>query len=184
MLKYALLAMLSYKPMTGYELEQFISTTIAHFWSAKLSQIYRSLKELEEGGLLESHIEEQEGKPDKRIYTLTELGETELHHWQNTLVTELDDLRKPSLMRFFFFGKRKQEDVLTQLKVWQSLTKGRLEYFQNQLPQIIEVTKQDLDYSEEDAFFWEATRKLGQMYEETNLTWLEQVITDLESEKL
>ncbi len=183
MLKYALLALLSHKAMTGYELEQFISTTIAHFWTAKLSQVYRTLKQLEEQGLVNSLIETQGGKPDKRIYTVTDEGKQSLGVWQNTLITDLDDLRKPSLMRFFFFGNREIADVLTQLKVWQTLHRERIYYFQNQLPDIIEKTKQTIDYTEKDAFYWEATRKLGQMYEETNLKWLEMVLDELETQE-
>lgn len=180
MLKYALLGLLSHKAMTGYELEGFITATIAHFWTAKLSQIYRTLKGLEEDGWVSSHVEVQEGKPDKRIYALTNSGRKALSAWQDTLVTELDDLRQPSLVRFFFFGKREPDDVLTQLKVWRDLHSARAHYFREELPKVIQASKDGLTYTERDAFFWEATRKLGEMSEQTYVAWLEEVIQALE----
>lgn len=182
MLKYALLGLLSHKAMTGYELKGFITATISHFWTAKLSQIYRTLRGLEEDGWVSSHVEAQEGKPDRRVYALTELGHNALSRWQDTLVTELDDLRQPSLVRFFFFGKREPGDVLTQLKVWRDLHRERARYFEEELPRIIQASKKGLTYTERDPFFWEATRKLGEMSEQTYVAWLEEVIQALEKE--
>jgi len=43
MLKYVLLGALSYQPLTGYQLKQFIDSTARHFWHAQISQIYRTL---------------------------------------------------------------------------------------------------------------------------------------------
>ncbi|MFN8376037.1 MAG: PadR family transcriptional regulator [Anaerolineae bacterium] len=48
MLKYTLLGFLSYMSLTGYELESYMAETTAYFWHAKLSQIYATLKKLEE----------------------------------------------------------------------------------------------------------------------------------------
>lgn len=178
MLKYAILAILRHKAMTGYELEQFINKTIAHFWTAKLSQIYRTLKRLEEEEFVRSHVEVQEGKPDKRIYELTKLGEENLEEWQATLVTEIDDIRQPSLMRFFFFGRKDPDDVLMQLKVWKGLHEARAQYFENELPNIIKEAKKDIEYTDLDAFFWEQTKKLGHQTELAKAKWLEEVIDD------
>jgi PadR family transcriptional regulator, regulatory protein AphA len=78
MLRYILLGLLDYKPMTGYELENWISVSAGNFWAAKLSQIYTTLKTLEGEALVSSQIEEQTGKPDKRIYEITEAGRKDL----------------------------------------------------------------------------------------------------------
>ena len=53
MLKYALLGFLHYGPMSGYELKRRMDNSITHFWHAKLSQIYTTLKDLQAGGLVE-----------------------------------------------------------------------------------------------------------------------------------
>ena len=74
MLKYALLGFLSYQPQTGYELKQVIDQSVQYFWQAKQSQIYRTLKALEEEGLVASQVEPQEGRPDRRVYAIKESG--------------------------------------------------------------------------------------------------------------
>ena len=39
MLKFALLGVLNYQSMNGYEIKQFMDSSTGHFWFAKLSQI-------------------------------------------------------------------------------------------------------------------------------------------------
>ena len=68
MLKYTLLGFLNYAPMTGYELKQRIDLSTSHFWHAKLSQIYITLKSLEEEEYVVSEVHEQQERPDRRVY--------------------------------------------------------------------------------------------------------------------
>ena len=81
MLKCALLGFLRYESKTGYELKQTMDKSTGHFWHAKQSQIYTTLKKLEEDGLVTSHPEPQESRPDRRVYTITESGEKALQEW-------------------------------------------------------------------------------------------------------
>jgi DNA-binding PadR family transcriptional regulator len=81
-MKYLFLALLSKQPTHGYDLLQ----TYQALFSAVLpplnaGQIYTTLSRLERDGLVEDHSVEQEGKPDKRIYQLTEQGQQSLLDW-------------------------------------------------------------------------------------------------------
>ena len=50
-LKHAILGLLTIQPMTGYELKhEAFDTSIAHFWQADQSQIYRTLDRMESDG--------------------------------------------------------------------------------------------------------------------------------------
>lgn len=69
------------EPASGYDLKDAFSETVAHFWSAELSQIYPTLKRLEERGLLRSRLEPSPRGPDRRVYTLTGDGREELRRW-------------------------------------------------------------------------------------------------------
>ena len=46
-LKHAILGLLSIQPMSGYDLNRAFSNTVAHFWYADQSQIYRTLDKLD-----------------------------------------------------------------------------------------------------------------------------------------
>ncbi|WP_223066169.1 PadR family transcriptional regulator [Paenibacillus caui] len=76
-LSYALLAMLVRKPCSGYELAKIMEV----FWQAKHSQIYPLLAKLEEEALLTAENVEQTGKPNKKIYYITDAGKEILKKW-------------------------------------------------------------------------------------------------------
>ena len=69
------------EPASGYDLKDAFNESVAHFWSAELSQIYPTLKRLEERGLLRSRLEPSPRGPDRRVYTLTGEGRAELRRW-------------------------------------------------------------------------------------------------------
>jgi DNA-binding PadR family transcriptional regulator len=81
-MKYLFLSLLSKEPTHGYDLLQ----TYESLFSVALSplnagQIYTTLSRLERDGLVQKHAVEQEGKPDKRIYEITEQGRQVLLEW-------------------------------------------------------------------------------------------------------
>ena len=68
-------------PATGYDLKSAFGERIRHFWSAELSQIYPTLKRLEQRRMLGSRIEPSPKGPNRRVYSLTETGREELRRW-------------------------------------------------------------------------------------------------------
>lgn len=81
-MKYLFLSLLSQAPTHGYNLLQ----TYADLFSAALpplnaGQIYTTLSRLERDGLVSKVDIEQEGKPDKRVYELTDDGRLALQGW-------------------------------------------------------------------------------------------------------
>jgi hypothetical protein len=51
-LPHAILGFLDYGPMSGYDLKKFFDQSVAHFWSATQSHIYKALENLEQTGLV------------------------------------------------------------------------------------------------------------------------------------
>jgi DNA-binding PadR family transcriptional regulator len=87
-MKYLFLALLSKQPTHGYDLLQKYETLFsAVLPPLNAGQIYTTLSRLERDGLVEDHSVEQEGKPDKRIYQLTEQGNQILLEWFTTPLT-------------------------------------------------------------------------------------------------
>ncbi|EKQ70148.1 putative transcriptional regulator [Leptolyngbyaceae cyanobacterium JSC-12] len=80
-LSYALLALLIDCPQSGYELNKAFDTSVGCFWKASHQQIYRELGKLEASGWLEAELISQQGKPDKKIYRVTESGKQALTAW-------------------------------------------------------------------------------------------------------
>jgi DNA-binding PadR family transcriptional regulator len=80
-LKHAILAVLSHGDRTGYDLTRKIDGSVANFWPATHQQIYIELKKLYELGFVRYKDKVQKGKPDKKIYSITKPGISELKNW-------------------------------------------------------------------------------------------------------
>lgn len=180
MLKYALLGFLNLQPYTGYDLSAHMEVSTAHFWHAKLSQIYTTLKKLEQEGLVESEIEEQDDRPDKRIYTITPAGRDDLQAWLAQPMTDMDQTKLKLLLKVFFAGMGDRESVLTELRLQKSLHEKQLTLYRTATPQIIDEVTQEVADGEVHGFYWEATRRFGEAYEQMVVDWLAETITGLE----
>ncbi|MFT4086100.1 MAG: PadR family transcriptional regulator [Gordonia sp. (in: high G+C Gram-positive bacteria)] len=80
-LEHAILVSLAERPGTGYEIGQQFQRSIGYFWSATHQQIYRTLKKLDDDGLVTYEEIPQDGRPDKKVYTLSDAGRAALADW-------------------------------------------------------------------------------------------------------
>jgi len=79
-LEHILLALLV-EPSSGYDLKKRFDGGARFYWAAELSQIYPTLKRLEERGFLTSTRAPSEKGPRRRVYTRTESGRDEMLDW-------------------------------------------------------------------------------------------------------
>ncbi|GAA4211614.1 PadR family transcriptional regulator [Actinocatenispora rupis] len=80
-LGYAVLGLLARRPHSGYEVAARMRTPIGYFWTASHAQIHGTLSKLVEAGLAAYTTEPGPGPYDKKMYTLTPAGRTELARW-------------------------------------------------------------------------------------------------------
>ncbi len=81
-LSYALLGLLARQPLSGYDLAQYMKKRVAPMWSALPSQIYPELARLEKQGMVTYRVvEQQDHRPDKKVYEITETGREALRRW-------------------------------------------------------------------------------------------------------
>ncbi|HOU41664.1 MAG TPA: PadR family transcriptional regulator [Promineifilum sp.] len=79
----AILGLLADRPRHGYDLHAAFEAIAGGeaLWALKPAQVYSTLARLEEGGLVAQESIEQDGGPEKHIYSLTPAGEAELAAW-------------------------------------------------------------------------------------------------------
>lgn len=179
MLKYAILGFLSYTPMTGYDIKLRMDRSTTHFWHAKLSQIYTTLKSLEEEGCVESSMQEQADRPDRRIFRLTPAGERELKTWLEEPYTECSPKKETLVLKMFFAARMDREAALAQLRIQLDIHRKQLAYYRDEVVEHIRAAEDEFPALQEDAHMWEATRRFGEMYEEIYVRWIEDLIKDL-----
>jgi len=80
-LEHALLVSLSEQDASGYDLTRRFDKSIGFFHSATHQQIYRVLKRMDEAGWVEVEAIAQDGRPDKKMYRVSDAGRAELTRW-------------------------------------------------------------------------------------------------------
>ncbi|QFU85810.1 PadR family transcriptional regulator [Amycolatopsis sp. YIM 10] len=80
-LEHAILVSLTERDGSGYELARRFDRSIGFFWGATHQQIYRVLKRMTEAGWLSNELVPQDGRPDKKVYRVSEQGRDELRRW-------------------------------------------------------------------------------------------------------
>jgi DNA-binding PadR family transcriptional regulator len=93
-MRFPLLALLANGPAHGYELKVAMEQRFgAVLPPLNAGQIYTTLSRLQRDGLVEDDAVAQNGRPNKRVYRLTEKGQLELSGWvaDSTPQTRLKD---------------------------------------------------------------------------------------------
>ncbi len=116
-LPHAILGLLQDRPMTGYDLKLLFDKELNSFWPAQMSQIYRELGTLEAKELVDSEIEVQETRPDRKVYTITPAGKQAFLAWLNQFpLSLLSPCRDEFALRVFFGGRSSRDEMKFQLR--------------------------------------------------------------------
>lgn len=184
MLKYILLGFLNYRPMTGYTLKSILDQSTMHFWHAYHSQIYTTLRKLEDEGLVESEEEMGEDKLNRRLYQITPAGAAELERWLAVPLDDLPPIKDALLVRLFFSGSRDKQAVIDELKFQLQLHRRKLEtYGWLQSQPLHEIVSDEEAAVSRDVPFWRATLRFGIEFEKAYVTWLQETIEMVEALK-
>lgn len=114
-LGYALLSLLACEVLSGYDIAQTMQNRIGNFWHARHSQIYPELARLEEEQLVTHQTIEQQDRPAKKVYTLTEQGRELLGEWL-TQDTDVPVVRDELVLKAYalWLADKQQAIVLFQ----------------------------------------------------------------------
>jgi DNA-binding PadR family transcriptional regulator len=101
-LEYAILGFLSNEELSGYDIKtRCVDEHVAHFWTADQAQIYRTLERLEKLRRVRSRSQRQKGKPDRKVFSITQLGREALDEWLATPHV-IPPYRDPFLIQVYF----------------------------------------------------------------------------------
>ncbi len=100
-LRYALLALLTAGPMTGYDISRRFQSSVGHVWHAPDSQIYPELRKMEAEGLVSAESVD-DARGEKRFYRPTDAGLTAFRDWMNTPLKYAAD-RDPAHLKAAYF---------------------------------------------------------------------------------
>jgi PadR family transcriptional regulator, regulatory protein AphA len=186
-LQYAILGLLTYTSITGYNLKTLFDKSINHFWKASLSQIYRELSALEEKGYVTSNILPQEDRPDKRVYNITGEGEKAFHEWLIKFPEILSGSNRDEFMvRIFFGSKLGDNELKQQLKRYIEERKNvekTIDEIKKHFGRLIEQKENGKTTAielEKEVRYWRFTVKRMRILNEASIRWAEECIKELD----
>lgn len=124
-LRYALLAVLTVEPMTGYDLSKLFQQSVSHVWNAPDSQIYPELKRMEKDRLVVSEEVAWGTKGRKRQYTISPEGLLAFREWMNEPVAYMPE-RDPAHLKAAYLEWASPEGARRVLE-------AHRDHFENQL---------------------------------------------------
>ncbi len=166
-LAHAILGLLTFTPMTGYDLKtRAFDNTVAHFWQADQTQIYRTLAAMEDAGWVKHTLEVQQDRPNRKVYHITDAGKAELRRW---LATEqpLPVYREPFLVQLFFGGYLDRDTVLSHIDTQRKGHEARLAQYER-----IDIPMSDDPKLANTRAFWRLTLEIGMAIERVYIDWL------------
>lgn len=113
-INYAILGILSSRPLTGYDVKKVIQDSSFMHWSGNNNQIYKALLELLDGGYVTSEVKHQDSAPSKKIYTITDNGLTDLKAWVLS-TPDAPEFKKTFLIQFAWSDLLSQDERTTLL---------------------------------------------------------------------
>lgn len=126
-LEHAILGLLDQRPRSGYEVKRrCFDEALAPFWGADQAQIYRTLERLRDARLVSATRRRQSGRPDRRIFDITEAGRDELARWLSTPALP-PSCRDPLMLQLYFGASLPDHALLTVLEARRDAHQSRLD---------------------------------------------------------
>jgi DNA-binding PadR family transcriptional regulator len=187
-IEFAILGLLSWQPLSGYDLKKMFEESVALYWSGNNNEIYRTLVNLHKEGLVSREVLPQEKLPARKIYFITEKGQSELKKWvlastdlpqvKHTLLIQLawaDQLRAAELDALL---AKYEDELMTQL--FMSRAQGKQKTDARSKPHLIYLDVSQAR-TEREAYLWGMIQQNWISYYENELAWLRKLRVELAS---
>ncbi|MCL2197525.1 MAG: PadR family transcriptional regulator [Defluviitaleaceae bacterium] len=176
-----LLGLLRYNTNTGYDLSKLFKESLNSFWHAQHSQIHRELTRMEEKGWVSSQNVIQEGRPNKRVYSITDKGNEVFNEWMNEPADLLCNRHNPLLMSVFF-GAASPQETLRRLKIVRDEWTAILEPNTQKHRTLINKYKSSVPNGENESMYWQMVLDYGVADAKMIIKWAQDCIDKLEKE--
>ena len=113
--QFAILGILGSGARSGYDIKKLTDLSTRHFWAENYGNLYPTLKRLEQEGLVTLERQPGDGKPDRKVYTITDAGQEVLRRWLET-PAETTPLRNELLLKLFLGRQASPEVNVTHLE--------------------------------------------------------------------
>lgn len=179
-LSYALLGLLARQPLSGYDLAQYMKKRIAPMWSALPSQIYPELAKLEKQGMVKHTVVEQQNyRPDKKVYEITEAGREALRQWV-TEPTPISSIRDEFILKAYSLWLADPTNSIEHVREHEKIHQRHLAEHEETLARLQREWGPALEQVDSPLFGSSLALHYAIEYERVYMAWCQWVIQELE----
>jgi DNA-binding PadR family transcriptional regulator len=172
-----ILGLLRERPLYGYEIKHIIEEHMGDWTNIAFGSIYFALKKLSEEGFIEKvGTEQEEGRPSRTIYQITEAGQAEFLHLLREVWREVERHYYATDIGLAFIEALPSEEVKGYLR-------GRIVQLENTIQHLDEHKKEILAL-EKIPRKAAAVFAHSQVHFAAELAWTRDLLTEIEQETL
>ncbi len=177
-LTFGILGFLNYTPMSGYDLVKAFESSLEFFWHAQNSHIYLELKKLEKNGYIRGETVIQSGRPNKKIFFITDTGRKEFMNWLAERNGEdTTHFKSVFLMKVFFGGNLTPAQSADMLRQFKTDCETYLKKMDS-IPESIQNYGSDKEVYQ--TIYWQFTADFGYSFIKMCIEWAKRCIAKLE----
>ncbi len=175
--RYAILGVLSLAPGSGYDIKKNCDKGISYFWNENFGHIYPVLKQMEKDGVITKQVEQNEGRPPRNVYFITEKGRDELTNWLISPTNQTPQ-RLELLLKLTFAKIIPSETIIKELE---RIKEGHIRNLEK-FCKIEQEYMRNKDVQEDGGYpYWLSTLRYGIYDAEFRIKWCDETIERIRS---
>jgi PadR family transcriptional regulator, regulatory protein AphA len=200
---FAVLGLLCWKPMSGYDIKKMVEVALTFFWSESYGQIFPVLNRLVDDGLATKKIDPASGGRRRQVYTVTASGRKIFEDWL-ALPSSRPQLRDEMKLKFFLSSRSTKAEGIRLIEEYHEQQREHLEMLQESemilkaaiknedLPEELSYLINTLGWSDKPAanqseayelLVFYLTLRSGVLMTEARVAWAEEVLPILRKSK-
>ncbi|MFD3839344.1 PadR family transcriptional regulator [Streptomyces sp. NPDC058642] len=179
-LRNAVMAALLEGEASGYDLAKGFEASVANFWMATPQQLYRELERMEAEGLVSARVVQQERRPNKRLFSLTEAGLEILRAYIADVPAKPTAIRDELMVKVQCVDIGDADAVRTAIAERVERSTAKLARYERMRERLLAGRTEDEYFAEADRIGPYLTLLGGMAFERSNLKWGETALKRLD----
>ncbi len=171
--QFAILGILGLGPHSGYDIKKMTDISTRHFWAENYGNLYPTLRRLEQNGLVTLERQPGDGKPDRKVYTITDAGREVLGRWLET-PSGVTPPRNELLLKLFLGRQAPAEVSVAHLERFHTEQDALIATFEG-----IERWLETEQAGDPNLLYWLLTLSYGRLQAEALRRWSEESLETL-----
>ena len=140
---FAILGLLSWKPMSGYDIKKLVEMSLSHFWSESYGNLFPTLNALVDEGLATKRVDPGSGGRRRQEYKVTPKGRRAYKKWMCEPADPVQ-MRNELQLKFFLTSRGSIDDSIRLLEEYRAQQKERYVEFKSSEVMLAQAVRTDV----------------------------------------